>query len=98
MRFHAYNGLGPQCNMSGFSLQYDDLNVPLNFPSDGSLIPEDQIDFVPQNVEFTVKVPSDPVDCGDMKIDFSDFIFTGPPREHVVSSNTLEYIRMNSWT
>ena len=90
MRFHAYNGLGPMCNMSGFSLQYGDgINIPLNFPSDGSLIPEDQLDFVPQNVEFTIKVPSDPVDCGDMKIDFNffskDFTFTGPPTEHVVS-------------
>ena len=78
--------------MSGFSLQYGDgVSIPLNFPSDGSLIPEDQLEFVPQNIELTIKVPENPVDCGDMKVDFNtffkDFTFTGPPKEHVVSFN-----------
>ena len=73
--------------MSGFSLQYgDNLNIPLKFSSEASLIPEDRIPFVPQNVEFTVKVPTEPVDCGNMKVDFKDFTFSGPPEKHVVCS------------
>ena len=88
MRFHVYNGLNSQCDMSGFSLQYGDhKSIPLNFSTEAPLIPEDSIPFVPQNVEFTIKVPEEPVDCGNMKVDFhTDFIFSGPPEKHVVCS------------
>ena len=84
MRFHVYNGLSPQCNMSGFSLQYGDSNIPLNFPTDGPLIPEDQMPFVPQG-DFNVITPKNPVDCGNYKVNFSNLSFSGPP-DHVVSS------------
>ena len=91
MRFHVYNGLNySQCDMSGFSLQYDDnglTTIPLKFTTDGPLIPEESINFVPQNINFMVNVPSAPVDCGNMKVDFTSyqsFTFTGPPKEHVV--------------
>ena len=86
MRFHVYNGLNSQCDMSGFSLQYGDKNISLDFSTEAPLIPEDRIPFVPQNVEFTVKVPTEPVDCGNMKVDFKDFTFSGPPEKHVVCS------------
>ena len=86
MRFHVYNGLNSQCDMSGFSLQYgDNLNIPLDFSTEAPLIPEDRIPFVPRNVEFTVKVPTEPVDCGNMKVNFdTDFTFSGLPENHVV--------------
>ena len=90
MRFHVYNGLNSQCDMSGFSLQYGDSEpIPLNFSTKAPLIPEDSIPFVPQDVEFTVKVPTEPVDCGNMKVDFNDFKFSGPPKDHVVCSHVM---------
>jgi len=89
MRFHVYNGLNSQCDMSGFSLQYgDNQNISLKFSSQAPLIPEDRIPFVPQNVEFTVKVPTEPVDCGNMKVNFDmDFTFSGPPEYHVTKDS-----------
>ena len=80
-----YNGLNPQCDMSGFLLQYDNTNITLNFPTDGPLIPEDKMDFVPQNANFTVIPPDKPVNCGDLTVNFSPISFTGPPG-HVVRS------------